>query len=510
MIESKILGLVHNISLLLALVLVFDFIQAKIHPNKISFPSVFSGFLIGGMGITLMVTPWVLIPGLIFDTRSVLLSVTGLFFGVVPTLIAMAITVAFRIYQGGAGAVMGVSVILSSGAIGILWGKLRKSPLINISWKELYLFGIIIHLVMLACTFTLPLDTALKTLSEISLPVLIIYPIGTMLLGKLMANRLLREQIALNLLESENQLRESESKFRSLFEDSHAVMMIIDPEIGKIIETNTAASEYYGWSPAELCSKNIYEINQLTESEINAEMKNAIDEKRNHFHFRHRLANGEIRQVEVYSGPIQFGDRTLLYSIVHDITERNLIEQALIESEERYHLIDDASQDPIFSYDRQGRFTHANTSLCKSLGLTSEQIVGKTHEELGFPVDECAEWARFRQQVYSTNSPVISEISTPMQGGTPHYFEVVLNPIHNEIGEIIGIAGTMRDIHARKIAEAKIIEQIDELRRWSKLTLGREDRILELKKEVNDLLLKTGQTERYPSADAKNDLQENI
>lgn len=509
MIEPKILGLIQNISLLLALVLAFDFIHAKAHPNRISFQFI-SGFLIGGIGITLMATPWVLLPGLIFDTRSVLLSVAGLFFGDIPTLIAMALTVAFRIYQGGTGAIMGISVILTSGAIGIIWGKLRKIPLIDISWKELYLFGIAVHLVMLLCTFTLPMDIALKTLAEIGLPVLIIYPLGTMLLGKLMANRLLREQIALNLQESEKQLRESETKFRSLFEDSHAVMMIIDPETGKIIEANSAACEYYGWSLAELCSKHIYEINQLAKDEVNAEMKNAIDEKRNHFHFRHRLASGEIRQVEVYSGPIQFGDHALLYSIVHDITERKLVEQALVESEERYHLIDDASQDPIFSYDHQGRFTHANTGLCKTLGFTSEQIIGKTHEELGFPVEECVKWAMLHQQVYSTNSQVISETSTPMQGGMPHYFEVVLNPIHNKTGEIIGIAGTMRDIHARKIAEEKIIEQLDELRRWGKLTLGREDRILELKKEVNNLLIKSGQTERYPSANTENDMEENI
>jgi hypothetical protein len=101
--------------------------------------------------------------------------------------------------------------------------------------------------------------------------------------------------------------------------------------------------------------------------------------------------------------------------------------------------------------------------------------------------------------VYETNSTVISETVTPIQGGEPQYFEVVLNPIHDETGAIIGIAGTTRDINAKKMAEKKIDAQIEELRRWHNITLGREDRILELKREVNQLLLEAGRPLHYAS-----------
>jgi len=126
--EASFPVLVQNIALLLALVLIVDVISPRWPIAQRSLGQVLVGIVIGAIGITLMLTPWVQAPGLVFDTRSVLLGISGLFFGGIPTLVAMAITVAFRIYQGGSGALTGVSVILATGTIGILWRQARKRP----------------------------------------------------------------------------------------------------------------------------------------------------------------------------------------------------------------------------------------------------------------------------------------------------------------------------------------------------------------------------------------------
>lgn len=175
------------------------------------------------------------------------------------------------------------------------------------------------------------------------------------------------------------------------------------------------------------------------------------------------------------------------------------LDESLRLSKEHYQLIDEASNDLISSFDRQGRFTHANSAMCKFLGLSLEQILGNTHVELGLPPEECKEWDRLLLQVNETDTTVIAETSTINKNSDPQYFDVVLNPIHNETGEIIGIAATSRDINARKQAEIKIQEQLDELRRWNAVTLGRESRILELKQEVNQLLIQQKQSLRYGS-----------
>jgi len=136
-------------------------------------------------------------------------------------------------------------------------------------------------------------------------------------------------------------LKESENKYRSIFNNSHTVMMIVDPNSATIIDANPAACHYYGWSAEEFKGKNVAEINTLSKDAILKEMASAKSEGRNHFQFQHRLASGEIRGVEVYSGPIEIGGKSLLYSIIHDITERekakekvNQLNQQLLRAEE--------------------------------------------------------------------------------------------------------------------------------------------------------------------------------
>ena len=121
--------------------------------------------------------------------------------------------------------------------------------------------------------------------------------------------------------ESESELQESEGRYRSLFRENSSVMLLIDPEDFRIIDANAAACAFYGWTWDELVSRYIYEINTLAPADIKKEMAAACDLKRNYFLFRHRLANGGLRDVEVYSGPIVLKGKRLLYSVVHDVTE---------------------------------------------------------------------------------------------------------------------------------------------------------------------------------------------
>ncbi|NMB87588.1 MAG: PAS domain S-box protein, partial [Chloroflexi bacterium] len=125
--------------------------------------------------------------------------------------------------------------------------------------------------------------------------------------------RLKVEQMANDLYRRAEALRESEARFRALFHNRHSPMLLIDPESAGIVDANPAASEYYGWSHAELLQKKISDINLLPAEVTYAEMKQARDsESSQQFYFRHHLASGEVRDVEVRSGPIQWGGKEYL------------------------------------------------------------------------------------------------------------------------------------------------------------------------------------------------------
>ena len=126
-------------------------------------------------------------------------------------------------------------------------------------------------------------------------------------------------------------LQENEVRYHQMFETNAAVKLIIDPSNGRIVEGNVAACEFYGYDYNLLTSLNISDINVWSDEKIQQEMVLAKASKRLFFNCQHKLASGEIRDVEVYSGPIQSGEKTYIYSIIHDTTDRHRAELELQE-----------------------------------------------------------------------------------------------------------------------------------------------------------------------------------
>ncbi len=317
--SESLIALLHNAALLLAMVAVYDLATCGHRIEGRFWRQALLGVIVGTLGVALIFASYRLEAGIVFDTRSVLLVTCGLFAGPVPTVVAMAITIAFRLAQGGAAAEVGSLVILATGTLGILWRRYRRGPLEDIRWIELYGLGILAHVVMLAILCLLPRDAALRVVAGIGLPVLLIFPVATVALGLLLANRLKRDRATVALAESRE-------RYRSLFEGSHAAMLVVDPGNGAILDANPAACRFYGWSRSELLSKNLLEIDMLTPAGILAEMERARTLGGFHALFRNRVADGTIRDIEVFSGPIVMDGREVLFSIVHDVSERRQAE----------------------------------------------------------------------------------------------------------------------------------------------------------------------------------------
>ncbi|WP_370279919.1 diguanylate cyclase domain-containing protein [Pontibacterium sp.] len=127
----------------------------------------------------------------------------------------------------------------------------------------------------------------------------------------------------------------SESLFDTSFRTQTAIMLLISPEDGRIVEANEAAARFYGYSVDQLKTMKVQEINQLSKQAVAEEMVLAKEENRNYFIFKHRLANGEVRTVNVASVPITYHGETVLYSIIADATDLSNASEALLHYQER-------------------------------------------------------------------------------------------------------------------------------------------------------------------------------
>ncbi len=176
----------------------------------------------------------------------------------------------------------------------------------------------------------------------------------------------------------ENAMQEKAQLFHAMFEKNQAVKLLIDPTNGTIVDANTAASNYYGYSLPELKSMNISNINTLPVDEIFKEMQMAMAEQKSCYKFRHRLATGELRDVEVYSSFIPISGHELLHSIIHDVTDRKIIEDQLKGSETRLRELN-ATKDKFFSiigHDLKNPFN----AIIGFSNILSEQIKGKDYD----------------------------------------------------------------------------------------------------------------------------------
>ena len=255
----------------------------------------------------------------------------------------------------------------------------------------------------------------------------------------------------------EDALRESESRYRQMFESNRAVKLLIDPESGSIVDANMAAADYYGYTRDELLSMRIWDINVRGEEEVRSDMSRAAARDRNYFHFRHMRASGEIRDVEVHSGPVDVGGCRLLYSIVHDVTERKRAEEALQKSEEKYRVIFDYAPVGIYQSARDGRIVTANAALARMLGYDSldELLTKNLERDIYFDPAQREELIRrFEPFGYANNV----ELQWRRRDGTKIWVQLNAHAIRSSHGTLY-FEGFVYDVTARKQAEETLRTQ---------------------------------------------------
>lgn len=168
-------------------------------------------------------------------------------------------------------------------------------------------------------------------------------------------------------------LRESEAYFRQLFELHHDVMLLIDYHSGIIVDANPAAAQFYGYPLESLRGMSVGRINAQQESEILPIREKAITGEQNIFCFEHRQANGSVRTVEAHISTVIGKGKSLFFSIIHDITERKLVENELRITTAAFE-----SQESMVITDANSVILKINRAFTETTGYTSEEVVGQT------------------------------------------------------------------------------------------------------------------------------------
>ena len=348
--NTVIPGLVYNVSLLLVLSIIYNLFLVQFDKKSI-WKSVLTGVVIGFIGIILMLTPVKFIPGIFFDTRSILISVTAMFFGFVPTVIAAAAISISRIIIGGAGGLMGVLVTLSASALGLIWHQFRLKRVITANesansqkrykiYFDFYFVGVIVHLVMLLCMLALPQNTIQHVFSYMWLPVLLVYPIGSLLLSSILFNGLKNNQTRLELVASETQYRalyhENEKKqtlMRSMINSIPDLIFYKDTE-SIYMGCNTAFEKFAGREQAALvgCSdRNLFdsEMAELFLAMDKEMMKQGIPRRNDEIV---TYPDGSKVHLETMKTPYFDAEGNVLglIGISRDITERKRKEEEIL------------------------------------------------------------------------------------------------------------------------------------------------------------------------------------
>jgi len=325
-----VIELIYNLAILIAVSVLAGFVDNR-WPRNTKTGVVTQGFLFGSAAIIAMLNAFTVAPGIIFDGRSVVLSLGTLFFGPISGAIASIMAIGLRVYLGGAGTLTGVSVIAASFLFGVTWYYYRRKY--NVEVKAFYLlkFGFVAHLIMIILIMTLPYEYRWDAFRALGFTILIVYPIATVLAGKILKDQEDNVLLFRDLTESEgqyrslvNEMQHCLSVFKVLYNEKNRPcdyeFFLVNPKYEKLT----------GLKKEEITGKTIKEIFPNTEEFDNHKFEQVALSGDPAYYESYSVALNRTFQVTVYRPRIH-----LLAVILDDISERKEFESKLLAAKEQ-------------------------------------------------------------------------------------------------------------------------------------------------------------------------------
>lgn len=442
--KTEIFTLLNNIALLLIMSVAYESTNL-LTPRHQKLKPWITGAALAAACVVIMNLPFTLRPGLVYDTRSILISVTALMFGWIPTIMTSATAILLRISTGGIGTLSGIAVIVSSAAIGLGWRYYVYPKTKARRYLSAFLMGVVVHIAMLICTLLLPYPQNIAVIRIIALPVLTIYPAGSILLSVL----LIRQQDFKGI---QDQLAQSQERFKALFDKAPLGYQSLDSG-GCFIEVNQQWMDLLGYAKEEVLGKWFGDF-------VAPAYRDAFQQRFPVFKERGRI-HSELQMIHknggfvfiAFDGRIGYdanGEFLQTHCILKDISNEKKMGDDLRISEEKYSTYINSAPFGIFVVNENGEYIDSNPAASKITGYDRERLLQMSIRDI--TAKESIQDAIQGFQVLKQSGSLDTELQFIRADGTRRWWTVTATKLLG--GRYLGFS---TDITDRKNAQEELI-----------------------------------------------------
>jgi two-component system, cell cycle sensor histidine kinase and response regulator CckA len=260
--------------------------------------------------------------------------------------------------------------------------------------------------------------------------------------------------------QAEEALRASETKYETVFRTSPDAIWISRLDDGTFLEANEGFARLIGYELNELIGRTSLEVGIWPDPRDRHRLAGAFRDvgSLSEQVAELRRKNGDAILAAVSGRLIELRGETCILGVARDISEQKRTEEALRQNEARYRELVRYSGDPIFSFDRQGRYIFVNEAFARPFGKTPEQIVGSTPYDL-FSPDQAEKRLATVRRVFDTGIGKEIEVPVDTVAGETRYYLTIADPVRDDSGAVVSVSCISKDITERKRAEQRIHDQ---------------------------------------------------
>ena len=450
--------LIQNSSLLIALSVLYGLLTRICKSDSLTC-KILGGILFGTIAVAAMKMSIHYNTGVIYDGRSIVLTLAGLFGGGITGIISVLIAGAYRIYLGGTGIWAGTATIITSALVGLAFRILHQNKPESLKILTLLGMGIISHLFMLLCQLLLPRPAGLQVVGQIWIPVMLVLPVGTLLMGLLLATDKKR-------FLAEKEIRESETLYRTTLHSIGDAVITTD-RLGKIKFMNPLAVQLTGWKEADaigcLIDQVFSIINEDSRMKVDCPVLKILQEGIIIGLANHTLLiskEGAETPIADSGAPIRDDDGNVIGVVLvfRDQSAERIMLRQMHESRERFRRAVENIPDVVVIYDRDLKIQFANEAMTQISQRPVSDFIGLTDAEI-WDQEVIKDYLPVLMDTLRTGEARKFKLLIPIPNIGERHLNITCIPLTDENGFVWEIMTIANDYTKSKLAEDELIER---------------------------------------------------